>query len=93
MKSKEIEIKLPKNFYINKDGIMVSEITLEDLNNIIDYLDESQRINLDLVNRIDKAIKYIKKNIPYWQEWHYDGVIDTDDMNIIIDILKGDKNV
>ena len=93
MKSEEIEIKLPKDFYINKDGLMVSEITLEELNNIIEYLEKCQKINLNLVNRIDKAIKYIKKNIPYWEEWHYDGVIDTDDMNIIIDILKGDKNV
>lgn len=48
------------------------------------------KINLDLVNRIDKAIKYIEKNIPYWEEWHYDMVIDTDDMNIIIDILRGE---
>lgn len=90
-KIEEIELNLPKNFYINKEGIMVSEITLEDLNNIIDYLDKCQKINLDLVTRIEKAIKYIKKNIPYWEEWHYDGVIDTDDMNIIIDILRGDE--
>lgn len=46
----------------------------------------------DLQQKIDNAIKYIKKNIPYWEEWHYDGVIDTDDMNIIIDILKGVSN-
>lgn len=42
-KIEEIEIKLPKNFYINKDGLMVSEISLEDLNNIIDYLDKCQK--------------------------------------------------
>lgn len=57
---------------------------------LIDYQDMEIRYN-DYKQRIDKAIEYIKKNIPYWQEWHYDGVIDTDDMNIIIDILRGDE--
>ena len=91
MKSKEIEIKLPKDFYINKDGLMVSEITLEELNNIIDYLEECQRINLDLVNRIDKAIKYINE-ITYC-EFDNSYMEYGDDLTpeYIIKILKGDE--
>lgn len=44
----------------------------------------------ELEERIDNAIEYIKNKIPFWEEWHYDGCIDTEDMNKIINILKGD---
>lgn len=82
MKSKEIEIKFPKDFYINKNGLIVSEITLEELNKIIDYIDECQRINLDLANRIDKAIKYCEESSK---------TIKSEYFSDVLKILRGDE--
>ena len=45
---------------------------------------------IELQQRIEKAIKYIEKNIPFWEEWHYDMCIDTEDMKKIINILRGE---
>lgn len=46
-----------------------------------------------LLERIEKAVKYIENNKPYWEEWHYDGAdIDIEsDINYIYNILKGEE--
>lgn len=54
------------------------------------YLTKNEIIE-DLQQRIDKAIKYIKKHKPFWEEWHYDGCGVDDGIEDILKILKGDK--
>ena len=48
---------------------------------------------IDLQQKIDKAIKYIEGQKPWWEEWHYDGSdIDIEhDINTVIRILKGSE--
>lgn len=91
-------------FIYDEDGTR-KEITLDESKLLLDYITnlqeiekEHQKINgelrLEINNlqqRINKAVKYIKKNIPYWEEWHYDMVINTEDMNKIISLLKGEE--
>lgn len=107
MKSKEIEIKFPKDFYINKNGLIVSEITLEELNKIIDYIYE-QRINLDLANyvnvvlhnrkvidnlqqRIDKAVELLKEAGCYDEKAHIFCDDVWEELPELLDILRGDE--
>ena len=82
MENKEQDLDLPNDFYINKKGEMVSEITLKQLNKIIDYIDECQRINLDLANRIDKTIKYCEESSK---------TIKSEYFSNVLKILKGNK--
>lgn len=44
----------------------------------------------ELDDRIDKALSFIKKQKPWWEEWHYDMCGVDDDIEEIEKILKGE---
>lgn len=45
----------------------------------------------ELEERIANALNYIKKQKPWWEEWHYDGCGVDDDIEEIEKILKGEN--
>lgn len=56
---------LPNQFYINKDGDMVAEISLKSINEIADILTNYYRENKRLNNIINELEKYLIKQIDY----------------------------
>lgn len=76
-KGRIVEFELPNDFYLNKEGILVSEISLERLNEIMDNMTHLINEIGNLEERIDKTIDYIND-------------IDEPELRVIKDILRGD---
>ena len=75
-----------------------SKIMPDDMDFIIlskaDYDRQQEDIELTAIKmkqRIDKALKFIKKQKPWWEEWHYDMCGVDDDIKEIENILRGDE--
>ena len=77
-KGRIVEFELPNDFYLNKEGILVSEISLERLNEIMDNMTHLINEIGNLEERIDKTIDYIND-------------IDEPDLRVIKEILKGEE--
>ena len=88
----ELKKRTPEEL-VNKITELVTDKIIK--NKEIEDLQKDLAKKMEIINnlraRIDKAIEYIKKNIPYWEEWHYDCCLDTEDMNEIISLLKGEE--
>ena len=56
---------LPNQFYINKDGDMVAEISLKSINEIADILTNYYRENERLNNIINELEKELDLNLPF----------------------------
>ena len=88
--NKRIQKLLPKEFYAKDDLNLYTEISLKDLNIIIDYIEKlenygeavGERRN-QLYDKIDKAIEYIENYLP-----NYD--FDHSNLEKLLEIL-GDK--
>lgn len=79
----EIRRLFPLEFYINENGKMRSEISLENLNKIIE---EIERLN----NIINKAIEYLNENEECYEDSYYkrNELLETKEL---IEILKEGK--
>lgn len=85
---KEINILelFPKDFYVNKKGKFMSEMSMYDLNIIIDYIyNLKSKIN-EYETNVNTAIKYIE-----WQRRNpqYDNMWRERECESLINILKG----
>ena len=61
--------KLNETFKMNDDNLVLNDCERQRLFKLA--YDMQMKIN-NLQTRIDKALKYIKKQKPWWEEWHYD---------------------
>lgn len=84
MKKKEKYLDLPNDFYINKKGEMVSEITLKQLNSILDYIE-------DLQFKISDIIEYLTDETKELMEDTYYKVCNLSITDDILNILRGDE--
>ena len=81
-KGRIVEFELPNDFYLNKEGILVSEISLERLNEIMDNITYLINDIGNLEERIDKTINYCKDSSK---------TIKSEYFSDVIKILKGDE--
>lgn len=85
MKKVNILELFPKDFYVNKKGEFMSEMSMHDLNIIIDYIyNLKSKINTYETN-VNTAIKYIE-----WQRRNpqYDNMWREHECESLINILK-----
>lgn len=81
-KGRIVEFELPNDFYLNKEGILVSEISLEKLNEIMDNITYLINEIGNLEQRIDKTIKYCEDSSK---------TIKSEYFSDVLKILKGNK--
>ena len=87
--SEEISLKdlMPNEFYINDIGIMCCELSLNEVNNITSVLINLQQENQQLKEKINKAIRFIKRNKSYISiETMEQGLLEND-LNKLLQIL------
>lgn len=63
-----------------------------EIENVIDAFEKLQQENQQLHSKVDKAIRYIKKNKHYIDIEDMNMYLYEDDIKKVLEILKGDKN-
>lgn len=98
-KGRIVEFELPNDFYLNKEEILVTEISLGKLNEIMDNITYLINEIRNLEQRIDKAVEYIEDNFIDYESAKayitYDEMLEIPilDLRELLEILRGENEV
>lgn len=87
--NKRIQKLFPKEFYTKDDSKLYAEISLRDLNTIIDYIDKLENYGESVGERRNQLYDKIEKAIEFINSFDY--YIPEDNKPELLDILGGDS--